>query len=140
MSAVAGCFHAVMAALLLSSCATEDVGGMSAAAMPSGCSEKPVLMVIAGETLDRDRMAVYNRALDASRLYDRTGGVYLNRPKPLRVFEGEVEDNYATLVVRFPSECAAVAFWRSDTYQTRVKPLRENPSAGDYTVLLYEAL
>ena len=41
------------------------------------------------------------------------------------------------LMVRFPSECSAVNFWYDDFYQTEIKPLRLNPSAGDYVVTLY---
>lgn len=99
---------------------------------------RPVYMVIAGETRDRARMAQYSRALAASGLYERLGGYYVNTPRPVAVFEGPVPDDFVTLVVRFPSLDAAQQFWNSPQYQNDVKPLRLNPSAGDYSVTVYE--
>ena len=40
-------------------------------------------------------------------------------------------------MVRFPSECSAVNFCYDDFYQTKIKPMRLNPSAGDYGVTIY---
>jgi hypothetical protein len=39
--------------------------------------------------------------------------------------------------VRFPCLANAQAFWNSKDYQERIKPLRLNPSAGDYLVTVY---
>ena len=104
------------------------------------CLERqPVIMVIAGETLDRERMAAYSKALADSGLYARVGGRYLNEPRPIEVLEGDPSDDHVILAVHFPSECAALKFWHSDIYQTEIKPLREDPPAGDYTVTLYKA-
>jgi hypothetical protein len=52
--------------------------------------------------------------------------------------EGDPDVNDVALMVRFPSECAAVSFWYDDFYQSEIKPLRLNPSAGDYVVTLYD--
>ena len=41
------------------------------------------------------------------------------------------------LIVRFPCLANAKAFWYSKVYQEKIKPLRLNPSAGDYTVSVY---
>ena len=101
-------------------------------------SEKPVIMLVAGRTLDAERMRDYAIALGSSDLYPNARGYYLNIPRPLRVLEGEPDANDVALMVRFPSECAAVTFWYDDFYQNEIKPLRLNPSAGDYVVTLYD--
>lgn len=103
-------------------------------------TEVPVFMVISGTTLDRERMAAYTKALTDSGLYLENGGTYLNDPRPLAIFQGTLAKDQVTLIVRFPSECAARRFWQSPIYQNQIKPMRENPSAGDYTVVLYNSL
>ena len=55
----------------------------------------------------------------------------------MRILEGEPNADDVALMVRFPSECSAVNFWYDDFYQNEIKPLRLNPSAGDYVVTLY---
>ena len=102
------------------------------------CAEDgPVLMVVSGKTLDSDRMQIYGKAIRDAGLYPEALGYYLNDPRPFRGLEGDLQPNFATLVVRFPSDCAATSFWHSKAYQDNIKPLRENPSAGDYLVTLY---
>ena len=97
-------------------------------------------MVVSGETLDRARMGQYAKAIADAGIYPLNQGYYLNNPKLVDVFEGEISDNHATLMVRFPSLEAARAFWDSDIYQNEIKPLRFSPSAGDYTVTVYREL
>ena len=101
-------------------------------------SEKPVIMLVAGRTLDAERMRDYAIALQQSDLYPNARGYYLNVPRPVRVLEGEPDADDVALMVRFPSECSAVNFWYDDFYQNEIKPLRLNPSAGDYVVTLYD--
>ena len=100
-------------------------------------NEKPVIMLVAGRTLDAGRMRDYAIALQQSDLYPNARGYYLNIPRPVRVLEGEPDADDVALMVRFPSECSAVNFWYDDFYQTEIKPMRLNPSAGDYVVTLY---
>ena len=100
-------------------------------------SEKPVIMLVAGRTLDAQRMRDYAIALGSSDLYPNARGYYLNIPRPVRILEGEPDADDVALMVRFPSECSAVNFWYDDFYQTEIKPIRLNPSAGDYVVTLY---
>lgn len=101
------------------------------------CNDKPVLMVVSGPTHDRARMLAYARAIAASGLYQRLGGYYINGPAPLATFEGDAPAGYTNLIVRFPCLANARAFWMSKEYQERIKPLRLNPSAGDYIVTVY---
>ncbi len=108
----------------------------SEAAGPPPC-DKPVYMVVAGPTHDRARMQAYAKAIFDSGLYQQLGGYYINAPVPLATFEGSVPPNQATLIVRFPCLANARAFWFSKAYQEKIKPLRLNPSAGDYTVTIY---
>ena len=100
--------------------------------------EKPVIMLVAGRTLDAERMRDYAIALGSSDLYPNAQGYYLNIPRPVRILEGEPDADDVALMVRFPSECSAVNFWYDDFYQTEIKPMRLNPSAGDYVVTLYK--
>ena len=97
----------------------------------------PVIMVVAGRTLDRAQMGKYAQALAQSGLYPKAKGYYLNNPRPIRHLEGKPHADDVALMVRFPSECAVLTFWNSDEYQNNVKPLRLNPRAGDYVVTVY---
>ncbi len=100
----------------------------------------PVLMVITGPTRDAVRMRAYGLAIAESRLYEQLGGYYLNIPAAIDSFEGEAEEGFTTLIVRFPCLANARAFWYSKTYQEEIRPLRLDPSAGDYVVRVYPAL
>ena len=128
---------ALVALLLapLTACAGAPAAPLTAAAV--ACADGPVLMIVAGVTRDRARMKTYSDALAASGLYEAADGYYLNTPRPVAVFEGSPHPDFVSLIVRFPTFAAAEAFWRSPTYQTAIKPLREDPSAGDYTVTVY---
>jgi len=103
---------------------------------PEACA---VYMLVSGRTLDLARMGAYSVALQASGLYPKVGGYYVNRPRPIKVLEGSVPDDFVTLIVRFPNQAAVEEFWYSDAYQQDVLPLRINPSAGDYTVVVYSS-
>lgn len=126
---------ALTGAVMLTACAGSDAGR----AASSGAACDPVIMVVSGVTLDADRMAAYQAALTASDLYPDAAGYYLNRPRPLAVFEGDPPDDHVTVAVRFPSLDAAERFWTDPLYQDVIKPMRENPAAGDYTVMVYRA-
>jgi len=101
------------------------------------CDNKPVLMIVSGPTLDRTRMIAYAKAIADSGLYQKLGGYYLNGPAPLDVLEGDPPKGYTNLIVRFPCLANARAFWHSRDYQEKIKPMRLNPSAGDYVVAIY---
>lgn len=101
------------------------------------CDNKPVYMVVAGPTHDRARMQAYAKAIGDSQLYLKLGGYYVNAPLPLATFEGQPDNGHATLIVRFPCLANAKAFWYSKVYQEKIKPLRLNPSAGNYLVTVY---
>lgn len=107
------------------------------AVAPEVCDNKPVLMVVSGPTIDRARMIAYAKAIADSGLYQQLGGYYLNGPAPLDVLEGAPPKGYTNLIVRFPCRANARAFWHSKVYQETIKPLRLNPSAGDYVVAVY---
>lgn len=98
---------------------------------------QPVIMLVAGPTHDRARMLAYGKAIADSGLYQKLGGYYLNVPAALATFEGEAPSGYVALMVRFPCLANARAFWFSKEYQEKIKPLRLNPSAGDYIVTVY---
>ena len=128
------CLTALLALLL-----SQTSFGDSETPIDMTCDDaKPVIMLVAGRTLDAGRMRDYAIALQQSDLYPNARGYYLNNPRPVRILEGEPDINDVALMVRFPSECAAVTFWYDDFYQNEIKPLRLNPSAGDYVVTLYD--
>jgi len=100
-------------------------------------SERPVTMLVAGRTLDAKRMHDSAIALGSSNLSPDARGYYLNIPRPTRILEGKPDADDVALMVRFPSECSAVNLWYDDFFQTQIKPMRLNPSAGDYVVTLH---
>ena len=104
---------------------------------PQSTCDQPVVMVVTGTTHDRDRMIAYARAIAESRLYEELGGYYINIPAPVAHFEGEADEGHVTLLVRFPCLENAKAFWYSRTYQEEIRPIRLDPSAGDYIVRVY---
>jgi len=104
---------------------------------PSNNCNQPVYMVVSGQTHDSKRMQNYAQAIFKSGLYQKLGGYYINNVAPVAVMEGKPEKNHATLIVRFPCLANAQAFWYSKEYQENIKPLRLNPSAGDYTVFVF---
>ncbi len=122
-----------MSLLLLAAAAAAPAASSPAAR----CDNQPVYMVVSGPTHDRARMQAYARAIAESRLYEKLGGYYVNNPRPIESFEGELPQNHSTLIVRFPCLANARAFWYSREYQEKIKPLRLNPSAGDYSVAVY---
>ncbi|MEM6585411.1 MAG: DUF1330 domain-containing protein, partial [Pseudomonadota bacterium] len=114
------------------------VGAGEAPPPPASTCDTPVLMVIEGRTLDRARMGQYAAAIARSEIYQKLGGYYVNAPRPLEVFEGDVAPDYVNLTVRFPCIENARAFWNSRVYQNEIINIRRKPtSAGDYTVTLY---
>ncbi|MEM7702326.1 MAG: DUF1330 domain-containing protein [Pseudomonadota bacterium] len=126
----------VFAALLAQASAGIGVG--EAPPPPASTCDTPVLMVIEGRTLDRARMGQYAAAIAKSEIYQKLGGYYVNVPRPLEVFEGDVEPEYVNLTVRFPCIENARAFWNSRVYQDEIIDIRRKPtSAGDYTVTIY---
>ena len=128
-------YMAALLALLLSQASFGDTD----APIDMTCDDtKPVIMLVAGHTLDAERMRDYAIALQQSDLYPNARGYYLNIPQPVRVLEGEPDANDVALMVRFPSECATLNFWYDDFYQSEIKPLRLNPTAGDCVVTLYD--
>ena len=122
--------------------ATLALGSLALPAMASDnsgvCSQNPVVMVIDGVTNDRQQMTIYGQVLKESGLHQYAGSYYLNDPRPLRILEGNRDQNHVTLLINFPSECAAIEFWNSPIYRQKIKPLRKN--AGDYTIELYRLL
>lgn len=126
----------LLGTLLVQSSAT--AASVGAPPPPQSTCDSPVYMVIEGETLDRARMGQYAAAIARSEIYQKLGGYYVNVPRPLEVFEGEVEPNYVNLTVRFPCIENARAFWNSRVYQDEIIDIRRKPtSAGDYTVTIY---
>lgn len=128
----------MMALLFALAQAGAGVGPGVAPPPPASTCDTPVLMVIEGRTLDRARMGQYAAAIAKSEIYQKLGGYYVNVPRPIEVFEGDVEPDYVNLTVRFPCIENARAFWNSRVYQDEIIDIRRKPtSAGDYTVTIY---
>jgi uncharacterized protein (DUF1330 family) len=129
----------LFAPLLLAQAANlpSPLSAARAAEPSSSTCDQPVVMVVSGPTYDRARMLAYGMAIADSGLYKQLGGYYVNLPQPVAQFEGNPPAGYVTLIVRFPCLANAQAFWNSKVYQEQIKPLRLNPSAGDYLVTVY---
>jgi uncharacterized protein (DUF1330 family) len=95
---------------------------------------RPTYLVVTATVTDPARMAAYAKALADSGLYAAHGGAYVLIGRPVADLENW--DGRSVVVARFPSREAAEAFWNSDTYQERVKPLRAG--AGAFHVALFE--
>jgi uncharacterized protein (DUF1330 family) len=104
---------------------------------PDHCDNKPVIMVVEGRTIDRDRLIAYGQAIRESGLYAKLGGYYLNSPRPIAVLEGTSPPERSVLMVRFPCYAHARTFWYSAKYQDEIIPLRSNPLAGTFTVTIH---
>ncbi len=104
---------------------------------PEVCDNKPVIMLVAGEIKDWARIRAYGAAIRDSGLYDKLGGYYINVPRSIATFEGSPPPAQSMLMVRFPCFAHARTFWYSKEYQERLKALRQNPSAGAFTVTVY---
>ena len=100
-----------------------------------GCV-KPVRMLVYGEIRDRERFAVYARAVAESGLYPANGGFYEAATPPLEVFEGSPPPGRGVVIARFPCLEAARDFWYSDEYAA-IRPLREG--IADFEVLVLPA-
>lgn len=100
--------------------------------------EKPVYMLVIGQIEDREKMAAYQSALVESGLYPRHEGRYVAFGKPVDRFEGEWPGNQGMVMARFPSIGHARAFWNSEEYQQRIKPLREG--AGIFNVSVFDGV
>jgi len=100
-----------------------------------GCN-KPVMLVVWIEHLDRAKSGKYGEALRSSQIVRRHGGEYKAVSPPLRTLEGEWPADRGFVVERYPCLAAFETFWYSDEYQKRIKPLREG--SGEYTIALFE--
>lgn len=110
---------------------------LAQAALAAEPCTQPVLMIVSGPTHDRARILAYGKAIADSGLYQKLGGYYVNLAFPQAIFEGDAPAGYVNLIVRFPCMANARAFWFSREYQEKIKPLRQDPSAGDYIVTVY---
>lgn len=96
-----------------------------------------VYMLVVGRITDKAKIAEYQAALMESGLYPKNEGHYVAFGRPVEMFEGEWPDDQAIVVAKFPSRAHAQAFWNSDEYQQRIKPLREG--AGTFNVSVFPA-
>ena len=127
----------MMSALLLLAAQALPVEAERAPPPPQSTCDQPVMMVVTGTTHDAARMRAYAAAIADSGLYQQLGGYYINIPVSVANLEGEADEGHTTLVVRFPCLENARAFWYSRVYQEEIRPLRLDPSAGDYIVRVY---
>jgi uncharacterized protein (DUF1330 family) len=97
---------------------------------------KAAYMLVIGQINDGKKMGEYQAALTAAGIYEKNEGDYQVRGRPIEMFEGEWPSNQAVVIAKFPSAEHARNFWRSDTYQNEIKPLRAG--AGHFTVALFE--
>lgn len=100
-----------------------------------GCN-KPVMLVVWIEHLDREKSGPYGAALRRTQIVPRHGGEYKAVSPPLRLLEGAWPADRGFVVERYPCLAAFEKFWYSDEYQKTIKPLREG--SGEYTVALFE--
>lgn len=133
--AIAG---AATAALALTACATAQTRPPTALEGPAarpGCN-KPVILVVWIEHLDRTKSKAYGEGLRASQIVPRNGGQYIAVSPPVRVLEGEWPADRGFVTERYPCLAAFEAMWYSDEYQKKLAPLRAG--SGQYTIALFD--
>lgn len=94
----------------------------------------PAYLLVLASVTDRAKMADYGRRLAELQLYARHGGFYRFIGPPAADLESWT--GQSVVCAEFPSRAHAEAFWRSDDYQTLVKPVRAG--AGTFHVGLFE--
>ncbi len=96
----------------------------------------PAYLLVTAIVTDPAKMQAYNAALQASGLYPRHGGRYIFVGRPAATMENW--DGKAAVCAEFPDRESAEAFWNSEEYQQRIKPLREG--AGSFHVAIFEGV
>lgn len=129
-----------LVALALTACAplTQVAAATPAQALatpPEACN-KPVILVVWIEHLDRTRSRAYGEGLRSSQIVARNGGQYLAVSPPVLILEGEWPADRGFVTERYPCMAAFRAMWFSDEYQKRIKPLREG--SGQYTIAVFD--
>lgn len=76
-------------------------------------------------------MEYVKKAADLSASY---GGEYVVRGPAETVMEGDYLTGRSVVISKWPSLEKAKAFWNSDEYQTKLKPLREGSGIYDVGV------
>jgi uncharacterized protein (DUF1330 family) len=92
-------------------------------------------MIVLGAFTDRPRfMATYQAAVGP--MVERFGGRYVMVGQQLEVLEGAFPGGGGSVISRWPSRKAALAFWNSADYAA-AKRLREG--TGEFQVVLVDA-
>ena len=98
---------------------------------------RPAYLLVTARVTDRTKMAAYAKALADSGLYAAHGGSYRFVGAPTNPVENWPVGT-SVVLAEFPSRAAAEAFWFSATYQTNIKPLRDD--AGEFSIAIFEGI
>ena len=93
--------------------------------------------IIVAARVDNRTEGFIEYARRAGELTYERGGEYIVRGDADTVLEGDMWNNRACVISRWPSLEAARDFWNSSEYQEVLKPLRAN--TGLYEVGLFES-
>lgn len=93
--------------------------------------------IIVAARVDNRTEGFMEYARRAGELTYASGGEYIVRGDPETVLEGDMWNDRACVISRWPSLEAAKEFWNSSEYQEVLKPLRAN--TGLYEVGLFES-
>ena len=109
-----------------------------AAPVPAAPCDKPVMLVVSVDHLDRAKSKPYAEALRDSGIVKRNGGRYRVVGAPALLLEGTWPSDRGFVIEQYPCIEAFRAMWYSDDYQRRIKPLRAG--SGDYTIALFNTV
>jgi len=104
---------------------------------PTETAPRAAYLLMTARVADREKMAAYGDALDASGLLEAHGGRFELAGQPANAVEGWPV-GVGAMLVHFPSRAAAEAFWFSAKYQQDIKPLRR--SAGTFQAAIFDAV
>lgn len=103
--------------------------------IPAEVCNKPVILVVWIEHLDRTKSKAYGEGLRSSKIVSRNGGQYVAVSPPAMVLEGTWPADRGFVTERYPCLAAFRSMWFSQEYQKRIKPLRAG--SGKYTIALF---
>jgi uncharacterized protein (DUF1330 family) len=96
--------------------------------------DAPVYFIVMAKVKSPEKLDAYRKAMIDSGILYSYGAVDVLGGTPIEVLEGQWPKDFNAKVTRWPCREAFDAFYASNEYQTKYKPLRKE--AGDFTAII----